>query len=161
MNAIADLIRATRVVDLGPLPAPHLAPGATVYQAVQSLSRGRRGAVIAVENDLPVGIFTERDVLYRLQGDLLRPGEVQKKTPLRDVMSKPVVCIPRTTTLLEAIETMDRLQHRHLVVTSSTGAIKGLLTTNDLVQYLTDQFPQMTLNLPPRLHQVYQRRGGA
>ena len=41
------------------------------------------------------------------------------------------------------------------------GDLKGLLTSNDLIQYLTDQFPEETVNLPPRLRQRYRSPEGA
>ncbi len=51
--------------------------------------------------------------------------------------------------------------YRHLVVVDRDGELKGLLTSNDLVQYLTDQFPEETVNLPPRLRQQYLSPEGA
>ncbi len=159
MTAMRDLIRESRIIDLGPLPAPRLAPGATVKQAVEQLSRGRRGAVVAVEGLTPVGIFTERDMLFRV-GELVSP-EVRRHTKLRDVMSRPAVCVRRQITLHEAIETMDGNGHRHLVLVDREGDLRGMLTTNDLVQFVVDQFPEEILNLPPRLHQVYRSPGGA
>ena len=162
LKLIHDLIRESRVLDLGPLPAPRLAPGAAVQQVLQILARGRRGAVVAVDEELvPVGIFTERDVIYRLRGGPKARTEERRKTALRDVMSEPPVTIRRQATLLEAIETMDRLAHRHLVVVDRDGRLRGLLTTNDLIQFLTDQFPEDTVNLPPRLHQRYDSAEGA
>jgi CBS domain-containing protein len=76
-------------------------------------------------------------------------------------MSTPPVTVSRSTTLSEALETMDRLQHRHLVVVNRQGELKGMLTTNDIVQFLTDQFPEDTVNLPPRLRQQYRSVEGA
>lgn len=161
MNLIRDLIRESRVLDLGPLPAPRLESGATLHQALQLLSRGRRGAVVVVDKLQPAGIFTERDVLSRLRGSLLVSRKDRKRTPLRSVMSSPVVACRRQTPLIEAIETMSRLAHRHLVVTDRHGDLRGLLTTNDLIQFLTDQFPEDTVNLPPHLHQKYGHAEGA
>ena len=108
-----------------------------------------------------MGIFTERDVLYRLRGGLLKSKERRKGTALREVMSSPAVTVHRQASLLEAIETMDELAHRHLVVVDRDGNLRGLLTSNDLIHYLTDQFPEDTVNLPPRLHQEYGRPEGA
>ena len=161
MKLIRELIRESRILDLGPLPAPSLSSASTVHQALQLLSRSRRGAVVALDDSQPVGIFTERDVLYRLRGGLLSSKDQLKKTPLRDVYSAPVATIRRQATLLEAIQKMDRLAHRHLVAVDRDGNLRGLLTTNDLVQYLTDQFPEETVNLPPRLHQRYTTAEGA
>ncbi len=160
VNALRDLIADNRVLDLGPLPAPRLAPNATMHQALQFLVRGRRGAIVVVEGMRPVGIFTERDVLHRLPaGQLSR--ESRDKTPLSEVMSRPPVTIQRKASLRDAIETMVEQGYRHLVVVDRSGDLKGLLTTNDLVQYLTDQFPEETVNLPPHLHQQYRNPEGA
>lgn len=161
MDRVRDLIRESRVMDLGPLPAPRLAPDVTVHQALQFLVRGRRGAIVIVEELRPVGIFTERDVVYRLTGGMLTSEERRRTTLVRDVMSKPPATTPRRAKLVEAMQTMDERQHRHLVVVNAAGELKGLLTTNDIIQFLTDQFPEDTVNLPPRLRQQYTSSEGA
>ncbi len=160
VNTLRDVIADNRVLDLGPLPAPRLAPNATAHQALQFLVRGRRGAIVVVDGLRPVGIFTERDVLYRLPAGGLR-RESREMTPLSEVMSRPPVTIERNASLRSAIETMVEHGYRHLVVVDRAGELKGLLTSNDLVQYLTDQFPEETVNLPPRLHQQYRSPEGA
>ncbi len=160
MKAVHDLIDENRVLDLGPLPAPQLAPNATIHQTLQLLVRGRRGAVVIVEGPRPVGIFTERDVLYRLPSGLFTSRKNRRRTLLREVMSQPPVTVRRQTKLVEAIETMVRRHYRHLVVVDRHGDLKGLLTTADIVQFLTDQFPGDTVNLPPRLRQQYHRPEG-
>lgn len=160
VNALRDLIVDNRVLDLGPLPAPRLAPNTTMHQALQFLVRGRRGAIVVVEGMRPVGIFTERDVLHRLPaGPSSR--ESRDKTPLSEVMSRPPATILRKASLRDAIEMMVEQGYRHLVVVDRSGDLKGLLTTNDLIQYLTDQFPEETVNLPPHLHQQYRNPEGA
>ncbi len=161
MSTVGDLIRQNTVLDLGPLPAPRLTPNATVHQGLQFLMRGRRGAIVIVEELVPVGIFTERDVVYRLSSDILTSRETRRRMPLSEVMSKPPVTIRRRATLQEALETMAARQYRHLVVVDAAGDLKGLLTTKDIVQFLTDQFPEDTVNLPPRLHQQYHTPEGA
>ncbi|MDH3284832.1 MAG: CBS domain-containing protein [Acidobacteriota bacterium] len=162
MESISDILRQHRVLDLGPLPAPRLAGNATVQQALQFLVRGRRGAIVIVEEPLrPTGIYTERDVLCRLPEGLFTSRDRRAKTPLSEVMSRPPVTIRRQASLLVAIETMSSRGFRQLVVTDRNGDLKGLLTTNDIVQYLTDQFPEETVNLPPRLHQRFHSPEGA
>ena len=161
MNPLRDLIRDNLVLDLGPLPAPRLAPVATVYQALQFLLRGRRGAVVAVEHSRPVGILTERDVLFRLPEGLFASREGLRKAPLAEVMSKPPLTVRRQETLFDAIGSMVRHGCRHLVVVDRKGELRGLLTSSDIVQHLTDQFPEETLNLPPHLDQLYRSPEGA
>ena len=161
MSTIGELIRQNTILDLGPLPAPRLSPNATVHQGLQFLMRGRRGAIVIVEGLRPVGIFTERDVVYRLSSDVLTSRERRQRMPLRDVMSHPPVTVRRRATLQEALETMVDKQYRHLVVVDAAGELQGLLTTQDLVQFLVDQFPEDIVNLPPRLHQQFHTPEGA
>ncbi len=160
MNPIQDLIRGTRVLDLGPLPAPRLPPGATVLQAVQMLVRARRGAEVVHEDRRAVGVFTERDLLLRRNDGLLADRERMRNTALRSVMSSPPVTIRRQATLADAIEQMVG-RRRHLVVVDRHGDLRGLLNSNDLIQFLTDQFPDDVVSLPPRLRQVFRRPEGA
>jgi CBS domain-containing protein len=158
---LSELIRESRVLELGSLPAPRLGPGSTLQQALQLLVRARRGAIVVVGRSLePLGIFTERDVLQRCATEDLGPN-ARRRTPIREVMSRPPATIRRQATLLEAIAAMDERRHRHLVVVDRNGVLRGLLTTNDIVQFLADHFPEDVVNLPPRLHQQYRQREGA
>jgi len=161
MDTIHDALRQSRVLDLGPLPAPRLAPVATVQQALQQLVRARRGAIVVVEGLRPVGIFTERDVVFRIPTELFTSRERRQHTALREVMTGPPVTVRRQVKLAEAVETMARLEHRHLVVVDRQGELRGLLTTSDIVQFLTDQFPEETMNLPPHLRQQFHSPDGA
>lgn len=161
MNAVADLLKNSLVRDLGPLPAPRLDVNATVQHAVQMLIRARRGAVIVLTDTRPVGIFTERDIVYRIADGTFSPGGTGRHTPLRDVMSQPLVTAPRSARLSDAMALMVEKDCRHLVVLDGQGELRGLLTTADLVQFLTDRFPEDTVHLPPRLRQEYDRPEGA
>ncbi len=155
---LRDLLRETPVLDLGPLPAPRLTPTATVAQGIKMLARGRRGAVVAVEGTTPVGILTERDVLERLTP---RADEAERQSLLiRELMSAPPVTVHRQASLHDAVEAMVRGGYRHLVVVDRQGDLRGLLTTGDIMQYVTDLFPESVINLPPHLHQVFQHAEG-
>lgn len=161
MNAVSELIRQSHVRDLGLLPAPRLAPNATAHQGLQFLVRGRRGAIVIVEGLTPTGIFTERDIVNRLPAELYTSRDLCRRTPMKEIMSQPPATIRRQARLSEAIETMVERGYRQLVVVDGAGQLKGLLTAKDIVQFLTDHFPEDTINLPPRLRQQYRRPGGA
>ncbi|HVS62275.1 MAG TPA: CBS domain-containing protein [Thermoanaerobaculia bacterium] len=165
MEQIRDLIRSSTVLELGPLPAPRLPATATEAQALKHLVRSRRGAVVAVDGLKPVGIYTERDVLYRLADGSLAArsivGHDGDGKLFSEVMSQPIVTVRRQATLHDALALMHRHLHRHLVVVDKAGELRGLLTSSDLVQFIADQFPEDVVNLPPRLHQRLARADGA
>lgn len=161
MTALGELLEGNRVLDLGPLPAPRLTERATLEQAVQFLVRGRRGAIVIVDGNVPVGIFTERDVLFRADDAAFVSRDHLRRTALSEIMSRSPVTIRRQASLHDAVTTMSGGGFRHLIVTDRKGELRGLLNTNDIVQFLTDQFPEEMINLPPRLHQQYGRPEGA
>jgi len=161
MDTLKAMLGNSRLLDLGPLPAPRLTPVATVQQALQFLSRGRRGAIVVVDEMRPVGIFTERDVVHRMPTNLFTSRQEREHTPIRDVMSRPPVTVRRQANLAEAVELMASRGYRHLVVVDRNEQLRGLLTTGDVIQFLTDHFPEDTVNLPPDLRQHYSHPEGA
>jgi len=87
------------------------------------------GAVVAVDEDRPVGIITEKDVLERvikLQKDF-------ETTLVKDVMSKPLITIEAERPMKDALELMRRHDIRRLVVTKD-GALIGLTTERRLLE---------------------------
>lgn len=158
MSTIRDVLRRARLLDIGARPAPLLPPQSPVGEAVRALVAGRRGAVVLVEAGRPAGILTERDVVERLRGTL---PEGKPPPAVRDFMSTNLATAGRDTTLVEAVRTMVARDCRHLVVVDAAGGFLGLITTGDIVQFLSDQFPEETLNLPPRLRQSFRQPEGA
>ena len=59
-------------------------PGMTVAEAARRMKEGKVGAMLVVENDCLVGIFTERDALFRV----IAPGRDPSVVTLREVMTR-------------------------------------------------------------------------
>jgi CBS domain-containing protein/glycosyltransferase involved in cell wall biosynthesis len=87
------------------------------------------GAVIAVDEGQPVGIITERDVFERI----IRPQKEFETTPVRDVMSKPLIIIEAKRSVAEALKLMHEHNVRRLVVTKD-GVLIGLITERRLLE---------------------------
>ncbi len=104
-----------------------LPPGATVHEAVRTMSDRRIGAVlIAVEGRLQ-GIFTERDVLTRIVAPGLNPGE----TVLDSVMTPNPDTVGPGDTALDALQRMSGRGYRHLPVVDD-GRLVGIVSIRDL-----------------------------
>jgi len=89
------------------------------------------GSVIIVthnEDRIPVGIITERDIVHilgKLSPDLLN-------TPLRKLMSKPLVTIEESASISEAIKLMNTKKIRRLVAVDKNNNMSGILTQHDI-----------------------------
>jgi CBS domain-containing protein len=161
VKSLREILQEARIQELGPRPAPLLPPDGSLAEAVRAIVCGRRGGVVLVEAGRPVGIFTERDIVERLRGTIPSGGPGGSVPAVRTFMSEKLATARRDTSLIEAIRTMVARGCRHLVVVDEAGGLLGLVTTGDIVQFLTDHFPEETLNLPPRLRQSFREPEGA
>ncbi len=100
----------------------------TVEAAVSVMASREVGAVLVVEQDRLVGIFSERDLLRRV----CAKGRSLDKTSLREVMTPdPVTASPGESRLI-AVAKMQRAGCRHLPVVVD-GAIIDMISMRDLL----------------------------
>jgi CBS domain-containing protein len=109
-----------------------VAPTASVLDAVRKMNDARIGALLVLEDDRPVGMFTERDVLTRVVGQKRNPGD----TTVADVMSTEVVAVKPGTTVDEAMAVITERRCRHLPVIED-GRLRGMVSIGDLTRWVT------------------------
>jgi CBS domain-containing protein len=100
----------------------------SVWEAARLMKENKVGSVFVTQNGNPVGILTERDVLYKIVAEDLPSAHVL----LRKVMSSPLISMEEDTPARKAIELMRDKGFRRLLVTSK-GKPSGLVTQDDLV----------------------------
>lgn len=126
---------------------PQLAPEASLEQAIACMLEHAADYLVVVENDLPVGILTERDI-PRLITQFQKPHEI----PLRMAMSSPLRSVQLDTSVTIALEAMNRFRLRHMLVLDGDGRIAGVISQRRL-------FEQLALEqLSNALQQVHQER---
>lgn len=89
------------------------------------------GSVIIVtrsEDHSPVGIITERDIV-RILGKL-NPNLLN--TPLKTLMSTPLITVEETASMVEASKLMNDKKIRRLVVVDRNNKMNGILTQKDI-----------------------------
>lgn len=107
--------------------------GQTVRLAVASLAQQRIGAMPVLRGGALAGIFSERDVIYRLHDE----GESVLDRPVEAVMTAPALTVEPGTEVLEALSLMTERRVRHLPVMQG-GAMVGFISIGDLVKYRID-----------------------
>ena len=108
--------------------APVINLGEPVSRALDRLVRYNTGAVIVVEDESPVGIVTERDILDRV----LRSERDPDQTKIDEVMSYPIISIDSTKPIRDAIQLMRDNDIRRLAVIENDSLI-GLTTERRLL----------------------------
>jgi len=106
-----------------------IAPTASVYEAVKVMADRNVGALVVVEHGQVVGIVSERDYARKI----VLMARASKDTPLREIMSSPVMYVQPDQTSEECMALMTENRLRHLPVMDG-GRLIGLVSIGDLVK---------------------------
>jgi CBS domain-containing protein len=101
-----------------------------VGKALQMMVRHKIGSLVVVEKGKPIGILTERDVSTRVA-----KGQNVRGMVVRNIMSKPLVTIPPSEEVTQAVEQMVRKDIRRLPVMEGDRLV-GMVTERDVFRYL-------------------------
>ena len=154
-DSIERILKEVRIDRVRRRRTPIVAPHTTLSEVYTVLTNQRRGAVLVCEDDEIVGIFTERDVLYRTAME-----KIDLSTPISELMTPEPTTVSGKEHLAEAIQSMTKGGLRHVPLTDAEGRYAGLLTSRDVLEFVSGYFPEAVLNLPPRLHQRLLRPEG-
>ncbi len=104
-------------------------PGMTVKEAAALMLREGVGSLIVLEDGQPVGMLTERDILYKV----VAVGKMPSRTKVESVMSSPVLTVAPDSSVSLAAKRMSDLHLRRLPVVEDDKLI-GMLTEKDVLR---------------------------
>ncbi|GAB2773710.1 CBS domain-containing protein [Rhabdobacter roseus] len=106
----------------------HVSPGTSMYEALEIMAEHNIGALLVLENQELVGIFSERD--YARKGIL--KGRASKDTLIKDVMTSRVITVSTEHKIEECMGIMSEKHIRHLPVVNDQTLV-GIISINDIV----------------------------
>lgn len=105
-------------------------PQSSVLDATQTMNTLRIGALVVMQGQRIVGIFTERDVLTRV----VAAGRDPATTRVEEVMTRDVLTTSPEVSLEECRKIFTERRIRHLPVLDQ-GKLIGLITTGDILAH--------------------------
>jgi len=121
----------TSDVPIGQIVRPFIlecTPETPLYEAARRMSNLKVSSILVVENDQPVGVWTERDVLAIDFSD-----QAAQMQPVGEVMSAPVKTVSADLKIQELAVRFREERLRHYVVTNAQGKRCGVISQTDIV----------------------------
>lgn len=106
----------------------HVTPDMTVYEALEKLAEHSVGALMVLEGDRLVGVFSERDYTRKIT----LQGRNSKETKVAEIMTSNVIMVSAETRTRECMLLMSNKRIRHLPVVDG-GKVLGMISIRDIM----------------------------
>ena len=104
-------------------------PRTTVYDALRMMADKNVGALLVMEGEKVVGIFSERDYARKV----ILQGRSSKETLVSEIMTSKLITIHPDQTVEEAMEMMTNKRVRHLPVMEDD-RLMGMISIGDVLR---------------------------
>ena len=104
-------------------------PDTSVYDALQLMDEHSIGALLVLDGDDLVGIFSERDYARKV----VLKGKTSRGTTIGEIMSRRVSCVRTDQTIEECMALMTDRRIRHLPVLEDEKLV-GVISIGDVVK---------------------------
>ena len=129
-----------------PRAAICVTPETSVREAINLMKRHAMGCVLVEHEGRLVGIFTERDVLFRVVGGNRAPEDL----PVSAVMTADPEALTMHDELAWVLNLMAVGGFRHVPIVDDQRRPVAVISVKHIVERLVEFFPNEVLNLPPR-----------
>jgi CBS domain-containing protein len=100
------------------------------------MAKNEVGALLVLDGEHLVGIFSERDYARKI----ILQGKTSKETLVREIMSERVAYVTPSSTVDECMALMTDKHFRHLPVLDDAGQVLGIVSIGDMVkETISDQ----------------------
>ena len=123
MKTVAQLLRAKGHDVLS------ISPEAFVFEALKVMAEKNVGALLVVEGERLVGVFSERDYARKV----ILKGKASKEIPVREIMTSHVLYVRPEQTIEECMALMTDKRVRHLPVLEEERLV-GVVSIGDVVK---------------------------
>ncbi len=129
---LRQCIKENTLADLHPHLSVCISPEMPVQDVIQTMVSKKIGAVLIIENDKLIGIFSERDIIHRIA---LQYDEVAKQ-PIRDFMTPDPVKLSINDSIAFALHHMDVGDYRHIPILDDQDRPTGIVAARDIIRYI-------------------------
>jgi CBS domain-containing protein len=126
---------------------------ATVFDVAKSMSEMDISSVIVTDEDRPLGIITEADIVRRVIAQEHDP----KATRASEIMSSPIIHVEPGTLLTDAMRVMAKSNIRRVAVLKNN-SLAGIITSRDILRWSPELIDVLVESLRMRDDEAIQSR---
>jgi CBS domain-containing protein len=108
-------------------------PQATVFDALKMMAEKNIGALMIIEAEKLLGIFSERDYARKI----ILQGKASHDTAVSEIMTRTVITISSDNTLEQCMTLMSKNKIRHLPVIDNE-KVTGIISIGDVVMSIIE-----------------------
>lgn len=112
-----------------------VAPDRPVGEVIDLLVQHKIGCVVVEEQGRPVGVFSERDALRKINVDIA----AMERQPVSEFMTPQPETLDEDAKIAFAVQRMDLGSFRHVPIVDQQGELAGIISVRDILRYLTDR----------------------
>ena len=127
------MITVQSLLDSKPKELFTVGPGASVYEALEIMAQRDIGALVVVDGQKVVGVFSERDYARKV----ILKGRSSREMRVHELMSRDVLYVRPEQSVDHCMALMTKKRVRHLPVIAE-GHLSGIVTIGDVVKAVID-----------------------
>ncbi|MBF0279027.1 MAG: CBS domain-containing protein [SAR324 cluster bacterium] len=158
MNAdIENVLRNQDLKELELEPFVSVIKSTSIRDTIQKMRNlSNIHAVIVVEDDKPIGVFSRVNMMHRLA-----LSDIDLNSAIETVMLATSKSVTLSFSLMEAASILKNELLRTLPIVDEAGKVIGVVTARSLIRHIAAHFPTAVYNLPPDPHRVSSFPDGA
>lgn len=128
MGTVNNILRAKGNITFS------ITPKTTVYKALEIMVEKNVSALVVMENEKLVGIFSEKDYARKV----ILKGKASRDTRIEEIMTEEVITVSPDDTIDSCMRLMTSNFIRHLPVVEDDNLI-GIISIGDVVKYVIEE----------------------
>lgn len=132
-----------RISGISTLETVHCKRETNVLEAALMMRLHHVGDLVVVDEEngklLPAGILTDRDIVVSVVAEGLDANSIEAG----DIMSAELLVASEDADIHETIERMRFKGVRRMPVVNSSGVLVGIVSSDDLIQFLADEMTEL------------------
>ena len=132
-SSLEEQLLSVQISSLNPRSPLVVAPTVSVRDVIDMMVEHSIGCVLVVEDGKIQGVFTERDVVMKLNVDY----QSMLDKHVKEFMTRNPQTLTLDAKIAFAIQRMDQGGYRHLPIVDAQGTPIGVISVRDILAYLT------------------------